>query len=163
MSTKVSSREYIRRDSSATKIVLIGAYGDSIFMRQWCKWFYSKGHEVYFIIWGKYTRYFWPFTYISEVDPLLCLSCGGEMHVIAFIEDHKAIDKIIKHLKRSFIAERPPPPQVLQALVPRPVRIRPCLSTVDKRPKRNWIASGMRDFFQNDLQEKNTSLVPCCL
>jgi hypothetical protein len=30
-----------------------------------------------------------------------------------FIEDHKAIDKIIKHLKLSFIAERPPPPQVL--------------------------------------------------
>ncbi|NIO48611.1 MAG: acid--CoA ligase [Candidatus Aminicenantes bacterium] len=33
------------------------------------------------------------------------------MHVIAFIEDHKAIDKIIKHLKLSFIAERPPPLQ----------------------------------------------------
>lgn len=49
------------------------------------------------------------------MDPLLCLSCGGEMHVIAFIEDHKAIDKIIKHLKLSFIARTPfPPPQVLQ-------------------------------------------------
>jgi len=36
------------------------------------------------------------------------------MHVIAFIKDHKTIDKIIKHLKLSFIAERHPPPQVLQ-------------------------------------------------
>jgi len=26
---------------------------------------------------------------------------------MAFIEDHKAIDKIIKHLKLSFIAKRP--------------------------------------------------------
>ena len=46
---------------------------------------------------------------VYEVDPLICPSCGGQMHVIAFIEDHKAIDKIIKHLKLSFIAERPSP------------------------------------------------------
>ncbi|TET20792.1 MAG: acid--CoA ligase [Candidatus Aminicenantes bacterium] len=32
------------------------------------------------------------------------------MLVIAFIEDPKIIDKIIKHLKLSFHAERPPPP-----------------------------------------------------
>jgi len=50
---------------------------------------------------------------VYEVDPLHCPSCGGQMRIIAFIEDHKAIDKIIKHLKLSFIAERPPPPQVL--------------------------------------------------
>ena len=49
-----------------------------------------------------------------EVDPLACPSCGGKMLVIAFIEDPKIIDKIIKHLKLSFHAERPPPPQVLQ-------------------------------------------------
>jgi len=36
------------------------------------------------------------------------------MHIIAFIEDHNAIDKIIKHLKLSLIAERPPPPQLVQ-------------------------------------------------
>jgi len=33
------------------------------------------------------------------------------MRVIAFIEDHTVIDKIINHLKLTFAAERPPPPQ----------------------------------------------------
>jgi len=36
------------------------------------------------------------------------------MSIIAFIEDHKVIDKIIDHLKLSFVAERPPPPQFVQ-------------------------------------------------
>lgn len=43
---------------------------------------------------------------VYEVDPLLCPQCGGDMKIIAFIEDHRAIDKIIRHLKLSFIAER---------------------------------------------------------
>jgi len=51
---------------------------------------------------------------VYEVDPLLCPSCGDKMSIISFIEDHKVIDKIIDHLKLTFIAERPPPPQVLQ-------------------------------------------------
>lgn len=51
---------------------------------------------------------------VYEVDPLLCPRCGGQMRVISFIEDHKAIDKIIKHLKLSFHAEQPPPPKVVQ-------------------------------------------------
>ena len=38
----------------------------------------------------------------------------GEMKVISFIEDHKVIDKIIAHLKLIFMAERPPPSQVVQ-------------------------------------------------
>ena len=46
-----------------------------------------------------------------EVDPLIYPSCGGQMHIIAFIEDHNAIDRIIRHLKLTFAAERPPPPQ----------------------------------------------------
>ncbi len=33
------------------------------------------------------------------------------MCIIAFIEDHNAIDRIIRHLKLTFAAERPPPPQ----------------------------------------------------
>jgi len=33
------------------------------------------------------------------------------MKIISFIEDHKVIDKIINHLKLTFKAERPPPPQ----------------------------------------------------
>jgi len=36
------------------------------------------------------------------------------MSIIAFIEDHKVIDKIIAHLKLFFHAERPPPPRVFQ-------------------------------------------------
>jgi hypothetical protein len=36
------------------------------------------------------------------------------MKVISFIEDHKVIDKIIAHLKLTFLAERPPPPQIVQ-------------------------------------------------
>ena len=49
-----------------------------------------------------------------EVDPLLCPSCGGQMSIISFIEDHDVIDKIIAHLKFSFISERPPPSQIVQ-------------------------------------------------
>jgi len=51
---------------------------------------------------------------VYEVDPLLCPSCGGKMSIISFIEDHKVIDKIIAHLKLTFMAKRPPPPQVVQ-------------------------------------------------
>jgi len=51
---------------------------------------------------------------VFEVDPLICPRCGGEMKVISFIEDHKVIDKIITHLKLTFMAERPPPSQVVR-------------------------------------------------
>jgi hypothetical protein len=51
---------------------------------------------------------------VFEVDPLICPQCGREMKVISFIEDHKVIDKIIAHLKLTFMAERPPPPHVVQ-------------------------------------------------
>jgi len=46
---------------------------------------------------------------VYELDSLLCPSCGGQMKIISFIEDPKAIDKIIRHLKLNFQAERPPP------------------------------------------------------
>jgi hypothetical protein len=46
---------------------------------------------------------------VYEVDPLLCPSCGGRMRIISFIEDHKVIDRIIRHLELTFEAERPPP------------------------------------------------------
>jgi len=49
---------------------------------------------------------------VYEVDPLLCPTCGGQMRIISFIEDPKSIDKIIRHLKLSFQAERPPPSYV---------------------------------------------------
>jgi hypothetical protein len=44
-------------------------------------------------------------------DPLICPQCGGTMRIVSFIEDHKVIDKIIKHLNLTFKAARPPPPQ----------------------------------------------------
>jgi hypothetical protein len=45
---------------------------------------------------------------VFEVDPLICPSCGGQMKIIAFIEDHKVIDSTIRHLKLIFVAEPPP-------------------------------------------------------
>jgi len=51
---------------------------------------------------------------VYEVDPLLCPRCGGQMCVIAFIEEPKIIDKIIRHLRLTFEAERPPPPRIAQ-------------------------------------------------
>jgi len=49
---------------------------------------------------------------VYEVDPLICPSCGGQMRIIAFIEDHNAIGRIIRHLKLTFTSERPPPPHI---------------------------------------------------
>ena len=46
---------------------------------------------------------------VYEVDPFLCPSCGGQMKIISFIEDPTTIGKIIRHLKPTFMAERPPP------------------------------------------------------
>jgi len=51
---------------------------------------------------------------VYEVNPLLCPECGAEMKIITFIEDHKVVDKNIRHLKISFMAERPAHPQILQ-------------------------------------------------
>jgi len=58
---------------------------------------------------------------VYEIDPLICPKCGGTMpacawphadrRIVSFIEDYNIIDKIIKHLKLTFKAERPPPPQ----------------------------------------------------
>ena len=50
---------------------------------------------------------------VYEVDPMLCPQCGGTMKVIAFLSDFSAVDRIIKHLKLTFVAERPPPPWVV--------------------------------------------------
>ncbi len=48
---------------------------------------------------------------LSRIDPLICPKCGGTMRIVSFIEEHKVIDKIIDHLKLTFKAEHPPPPQ----------------------------------------------------
>jgi len=47
---------------------------------------------------------------VYEIDPLICPQCGGTRRIVTFIEDHKVIDKIIKHLNLTFKAARPPPP-----------------------------------------------------
>jgi len=55
---------------------------------------------------------------VYEVDPMICSKCGGRMKVIAFLTDFSVVDRIIGHLKLTFVAERPPPPQVaLQELL----------------------------------------------
>jgi hypothetical protein len=50
---------------------------------------------------------------VYEVDPLLCPRCGGTMKVIAFITDYSVVDRIINHLKLTFVASKPPPPRVV--------------------------------------------------
>jgi len=49
---------------------------------------------------------------VYEVDPILCPKCGGQMKVIVFLMDFSVVNRIIGHLKLTFVAERPPPPQV---------------------------------------------------
>jgi len=63
---------------------------------------------------------------VYEVDPLTCVKCGGTMCVIAFLTDWAVVDRIVDHLKLTFVAERPPPPphtayqEVLMAAEPSP-------------------------------------------
>ncbi len=46
-----------------------------------------------------------------EVDPMTCPKCGGMMKIVAFITDFSVVDRIIDHLKLTFVAAKPPPPQ----------------------------------------------------
>jgi len=47
---------------------------------------------------------------VYEVDPMVCPHCGGRMKIITFLTDYAVVDRIIDHLKLTFVAERPPPP-----------------------------------------------------
>jgi len=49
---------------------------------------------------------------VYEVDPLVCPQCGGQMKAIAFITDYSVVDRIINHLKLTFVAHKPPPPRI---------------------------------------------------
>ena len=49
---------------------------------------------------------------VYEVDPMRCPKCGWTMKVIAFITDSFAVDRIIGHLKLTFVAEKPTPSPV---------------------------------------------------
>jgi hypothetical protein len=45
---------------------------------------------------------------VYEVDPLKCPKCGGEMRIVAFIEEKVLIEKILRH--RKIWQEKPHPP-----------------------------------------------------
>jgi hypothetical protein len=46
---------------------------------------------------------------VFEVDPMICPRCGGRIKVIAFLTDYAVVDRIMEHLKLTFIAEKLPP------------------------------------------------------
>ena len=46
---------------------------------------------------------------VYEVDPMICPQCGGSMRVISFLTDYSVVDRIIDHLKLTFVADKPPP------------------------------------------------------
>ena len=49
---------------------------------------------------------------VYEVDPMLCPRCGAKMRVIAFLTDYAVVERIIDHLKLTFVADKPPPPHI---------------------------------------------------
>ncbi len=54
---------------------------------------------------------------VQSESELLCPSCGGKMSIISFIEEPKILDRIIAHLKLTFMAQRPPPQHIQQELL----------------------------------------------
>ena len=54
---------------------------------------------------------------VYEVDPLVCPRCGGRMKVVAFLTEPAVVDRIIRHLELTFVAEKPPPAQILEQVV----------------------------------------------
>ena len=54
---------------------------------------------------------------VYELDPMVCPPCGGTMKVIAFITEYAVVDRIIDHLKLTFVADKPPPSQVFEQVV----------------------------------------------
>jgi hypothetical protein len=54
---------------------------------------------------------------VYEDNPMVCPKCGGQMKVIAFLTDYAAADKIIDHLRLTFIIERPPPHRAYQEVL----------------------------------------------
>ena len=49
---------------------------------------------------------------VYEVDPMACPKCGGRMKVVAFITEYAVVDRIMEHLKLTFVAAKPPPSHV---------------------------------------------------
>jgi len=51
---------------------------------------------------------------VYEVDPMICSKCGGRMKVVAFITEVAVVDRIVEHLKLTFVADKPPPSHVFE-------------------------------------------------
>jgi hypothetical protein len=51
---------------------------------------------------------------VYEADPLICPRCGGRMRVVAFLTEYSVVDRITRHLKLTFVAEKPPPAHVFE-------------------------------------------------
>ena len=51
---------------------------------------------------------------IYEVDMLVWPRCGGRMKVVAFLTEPAVVDRIIRHLELTFVAEKPPPAHALE-------------------------------------------------
>ena len=49
---------------------------------------------------------------VYEVNPMACPKCQTEMCIIAFLTDYAVVDRIIAHLKLTFVANKPPPPHL---------------------------------------------------
>jgi hypothetical protein len=57
-------------------------------------------------------RILWNSVRVPFFDPMVCPQCGATMKAIAFLTDYPVVDRIINHLKLTFVAERPPPPHI---------------------------------------------------
>jgi len=51
---------------------------------------------------------------VYKVDPMICPRCGGRMRVVAFLTEYAVVDRIIRHLELTFVAEKPPPAYVFE-------------------------------------------------
>jgi len=45
---------------------------------------------------------------------MLCPKRSGRMKVVAFLTEYAVVDRIIDHLKLTFVAAKPPPSQVFE-------------------------------------------------
>jgi uncharacterized protein (UPF0212 family) len=54
---------------------------------------------------------------VYEVGSLVCPKCGGRMKVVTVLTDYAVVDRIIDHLRLTFVAERPPPECAFQDLM----------------------------------------------
>jgi len=84
---------------------------------------------------------------------MLCPKCGGTMKIISFLTEHAVVDRVIDHLKLTFVADRPPPPPPLLFTGDLPVqawRLR-----AGPRPWKNGVGAILRDTYLIPENEVN--------